>query len=97
MTLSPPESSIPDSLMYASRYGYNPSLAFGIIGIVAFAISSIAHTYQAYRYRMMWCSVLAIGGITEVIGYAGRTWSHYQDYDSNPFLMQTVRNRLHDG
>ena len=87
-------SSPSDALLYASKYGYNPSLAFGIIGLVTFSISTLAHGYQAYRHRLLWCSVIALGGITEVIGYAARTWSHYQDWNNNPFLMQTVRHRL---
>ena len=42
---------------------------------------------------MYWTAVLVVGGITEIIGYAARLWSHYQDWQSDPFLMQTVRPR----
>lgn len=78
-------------IVKSSLYEYNPSLPFAIIGLTTFTLSTIAHGWQIFHYRMWWCSILVLGGVTEVIGYAGRLWSHYQDWNNAPFLMQTVR------
>ena len=86
-------TSSPTAIAYdelLSKYGYDPSLTFALIGLVTFSLSTLAHGWQAGRWRMLWCIVIAIGGITEMIGYAARLWSHYQDWNNNPFLMQTV-------
>lgn len=92
--LFPPAAKAPGKIL-SSKYGYDPDLAFAIIGIVMFSLSSVVHSFQAYRYRVFWCFMIAIGGMTEVIGYAGRLWSHFQSWQSDPFLMQTVRLFAH--
>jgi len=39
---------------------------------------------------MWWLFVLVLGGITEIIGYAARIYSWYDDTNLNAFLAQTV-------
>jgi hypothetical protein len=73
-----------------SWYGYQPSLAIGITGLTLFTISTIAHIYQTWTSRMWWLVVLALGGITEIIGYVARIYSWYDDTNLNAFLVQTV-------
>ncbi|GAB7337744.1 hypothetical protein MBLNU457_g3021t1 [Dothideomycetes sp. NU457] len=48
----------------------------------------IVHIYQTIRTRAWWTIVLAIGALTELIGWAARTWSYECPYNANAFLMQ---------
>ncbi|KAL4885092.1 RTA1 like protein-domain-containing protein [Aspergillus karnatakaensis] len=69
-------------------YGYRPSLAAGIVFLVLFGLTMIGQTVQMIWKRTWWCAVFAIGSLTEVIGWAGRTWSAECPYNSQAFLMQ---------
>jgi hypothetical protein len=64
-------------------------LGIGIVGMALFTLSTVAHAYQMYTSRMWWLVVLVIGGITEIIGYAARTYSWYDETNLNAFLAQT--------
>ncbi|KAK7911866.1 RTA1-domain-containing protein [Apiospora marii] len=75
---------------WSYSYGYRPSLAAGVTFSVLFALALGAHTFQAVRSRR-WASILlALGSLTELIGWAGRTWSSACPYNANAYLMQIV-------
>jgi len=69
-------------------YGYRPHLAPGVAFITLFSISMILHVVQAWWKRRWWCMLFAVGALTEVIGWAGRTWSWHCPSNLNAFLMQ---------
>ncbi|KAF7164071.1 hypothetical protein CNMCM5623_008790 [Aspergillus felis] len=69
-------------------YGYQPSLAVGIVFCALFGLSMIVHTVQFAWKRTWWCSVFSIGCLTEVLGWAARTWSAQCPYNMTAFLMQ---------
>ncbi|KAH8646334.1 RTA1 like protein-domain-containing protein [Xylariales sp. PMI_506] len=69
-------------------YGYQPSLAAGIVFCVLFFIALAGHTVQIARFRRWTSVLLALGALTEIIGWAGRTWSAKCPYNQNAFLMQ---------
>ncbi|KAF4417802.1 RSB1-like protein [Fusarium acutatum] len=71
-----------------TSYGYVPSTAAGIVFCVLFGLSTIMHLIQLGRSRIWWCSVFVIGGLVEIIGWAGRAWSSQCPYNSTAFLMQ---------
>ncbi|CAD0092219.1 unnamed protein product [Aureobasidium vineae] len=71
-----------------TAYGYVPSLAAGIVYCVLFGLSMVAHTFQAIKTRALWNLVFAVGCLTEVLGWAARTWSNECPYNANAFLMQ---------
>ncbi|KAF4952738.1 hypothetical protein FGADI_6490 [Fusarium gaditjirri] len=71
-----------------NSYGYVPSTAAGIVFCVLFGLSTIVHLYQLGRSRVWWCSVFVIGGLVEIIGWAGRTWSSQCPYNTSAFVMQ---------
>ncbi|KAG9945505.1 RTA1-domain-containing protein, partial [Aureobasidium melanogenum] len=71
-----------------TAYGYVPSLAAGIVYCVLFGLSMIAHTFQAIKTRALWNLVFAVGCLTEILGWAARTWSSECPYNANAFLMQ---------
>jgi len=69
-------------------YGYRPSLAAGITFCVLFAIALAGHVVQSFRFRRWTSILLAIGALTELIGWGGRTWSSECPYNQNAYLMQ---------
>jgi len=69
-------------------YGYQPSLAAGIVFCTLFGLSMLAHSFQCALKRTWWCSVFAVGCLVEILGWAGRTWSAECPYNNNAFLMQ---------
>ncbi|KAM0748533.1 RTA1-like protein [Meredithblackwellia eburnea MCA 4105] len=56
-------------------YHYTPSLAMAVVFIILYAISTLAHTYQTFKCRYKWMAVMVVGGIVELMGWAGRIWS----------------------
>ncbi|KAJ5918476.1 hypothetical protein N7466_010468 [Penicillium verhagenii] len=71
-----------------TSYGYVPHLSVGIAFCVLFGVSMIAHTIQFCLKRQWWCVVFTLGCMVELIGWAGRTWSHSCPYNGTAFLMQ---------
>ncbi|KAI0881328.1 RTA1-domain-containing protein [Annulohypoxylon maeteangense] len=69
-------------------YGYRPSLAAGVVFCVLFGIAFFGHSLQTIRLRRWTSVLLAIGALTELIGWAGRTWSAECPYNRNAFLIQ---------
>ncbi|KAJ9148589.1 RTA1-domain-containing protein [Pleurostoma richardsiae] len=69
-------------------YGYVPSLGAGIAFCVLFGICLLGHTAQFARLRRWTSILLALGAVTELIGWAGRTWSAKCPYNNDAFIMQ---------
>ncbi|KAI8964612.1 RTA1-domain-containing protein [Daldinia sp. FL1419] len=69
-------------------YGYRPSLTAGIIFCVLFGIAFFGHSFRTIRLWRWTSALLAIGALTELIGWIGRTWSAECPYNRNAFLMQ---------
>ncbi|KAH7063679.1 RTA1 like protein-domain-containing protein [Macrophomina phaseolina] len=71
-----------------NSYGYVPSEAAGITFISLFGVSTLIHLGQSAWTRQWWTLLFALGGLTEVIGWVGRTWSASCPYNNDAFLMQ---------
>ncbi|KAF3763300.1 RTA1-domain-containing protein [Cryphonectria parasitica EP155] len=71
-------------------YGYYPSEAAGIIFVVLFAIPFFYHTFQSLRLRVSTSILLALGALTELVGWAARLYSSRCSYNGNAFLAQEV-------
>lgn len=74
-----------------SYYGsMTPNLRFNLCMVVIWSILLCFQTVQVI-YKQWWFSIAFLCTcILEVIGYAGRTWSHYNVYLMNPFLMNMI-------
>ncbi|KAI1207026.1 RTA1-domain-containing protein [Annulohypoxylon truncatum] len=70
------------------QYGYRPSLAAGIVFCALFGFAFSGHFLQTIRLRRWTSGLLAIGALTELIGWIGRTWSAECPYNRNAFLIQ---------
>ncbi|KAI9682299.1 MAG: hypothetical protein M1817_000353 [Caeruleum heppii] len=69
-------------------YGYTPSLVLAVLGIVLFALSSLLHAYQVFRYRTWWFSAVAVGCLGEIVGYVFRLRSTKNPYAVISFVVQ---------
>ena len=67
-------------------YGYQPSLAAGIVFCVLFGTSMVAHTAQSFWSRKWWCLLFAIGCLSMS---QGETFDrgHTLTYRSGGFRM----------
>ncbi|KAG8941407.1 hypothetical protein FRC04_004200 [Tulasnella sp. 424] len=71
-----------------SPYGYIPTLWICVLFVVLYSLTSAAHLAQATYYRMWWLfPTMVLGGIGEIIGWAGRTWSSRNYINNNAFYM----------
>ncbi|ORX36216.1 RTA1 like protein-domain-containing protein [Kockovaella imperatae] len=85
-----------NALEYQSPYGYTPSLAPGVAYLVVFSLLALIHLVLGIKYKYWIIAVTLLpGGIREyqyswieIVGWAGRLWSHYSVLNSNPFIMQ---------
>ncbi|KAG5658004.1 hypothetical protein KAF25_006955 [Fusarium avenaceum] len=71
-----------------TSYGYVPTLAVGITFCALFFLSLVGHVIQYIRKRRWTSLAFAVGAMTELIGWAGRTWSSECPYNGDAFLMQ---------
>ncbi|GAA5845719.1 hypothetical protein JCM5353_001688 [Sporobolomyces roseus] len=72
-----------------NKYGYSPSIAMNTIFLVLFTISLLAHTVQLGIARRTWfMTVMPIGCLLEVIGYAFRLYSHSDVAARSPYIGQ---------
>ena len=72
-----------------SVFEYRPSLGANAAFLALFALTGLAHVAQGIitKKRAFWISV-ALGCLTEVIGYAGRLMMWNNPFDGNGFLIQ---------
>ncbi|KAH7011082.1 RTA1 like protein-domain-containing protein [Ilyonectria destructans] len=71
-----------------TSYGYVPTLGVGIAFCVLFGLSLLGHIAQYIRKRQWTSLAFSAGALTELIGWAGRTWSSECPYNGDAFLMQ---------
>ncbi|CAN8105424.1 unnamed protein product [Discula destructiva] len=71
-------------------YGYVPSFAAGVVFCVLFAITLSYHIFQSVRLRATISILLAVGALTEVIGWGARAYNAKCPYNGNAFIAQQV-------
>lgn len=70
-------------------FGYTPSFALGLLGVVLFSISALLHSYQIYRYRTWYFIPVVVGAVMEVVGYIFRILASRVDpYSVINFVVQ---------
>jgi hypothetical protein len=74
-----------------SIYRYRPSVVANSLLLGLFAISMVIHLGQGIVRRSRTFAILmAIGCVTEIIGYVGRLMSWHNPFSQTGFLMQVV-------
>ena len=69
-------------------YGYDPTLAAGIIFSVVFGLTMLAHLVQTIQYRKWWYSAIGLGALGELIGWIARAAAHNCPYNKALFSLQ---------
>lgn len=83
------EAGVPDHPII-SPYGYVPAMANTVAYLTVFSLLTLVHFLLALRYKYYSAIVtMVIGGILEIIGWAGRVWSAKNVLMWDPFIMQT--------
>ncbi|KAK8248125.1 RTA1 like protein-domain-containing protein [Phyllosticta capitalensis] len=73
-------------------YHYKPSTALAAVFIFLFSNGSLAHAWFIWKHRTWYFLPFLIGGIFEIIGYAGRFISSRQtpNWATWPYVMQSL-------
>ncbi|KAI6373023.1 hypothetical protein MCOR25_003554 [Pyricularia grisea] len=75
-----------------SLYHYDPSIPGAIVVAVIFLLTTVFHFWQLIKTRCWFMIPLAVGGILEVIGYAGRAKSGDEspNWTLGPYIIQAI-------
>ncbi|KAL2213869.1 RTA1-domain-containing protein [Sarocladium strictum] len=71
-------------------YGYVPSLAAGVTFSVIFGLLLLGHVFNATKPPRTHSIILAVSALTELIGWAARTWASKCPYNKAAFTMQII-------
>lgn len=72
-----------------SVYQYRPSVPANAVFIALFGISMVVHLVQAFLWKTWTFGILmAIGCLTEILGYAGRIILYNDPFSFSGFLLQ---------
>ncbi|KAF7557966.1 hypothetical protein G7Z17_g243 [Cylindrodendrum hubeiense] len=69
-------------------WNYLPSTPAAIIFLILFLLITGAVAWRMYKTKTWFCSVFVIGGMFEVIGFAGRATAHDKTDKLMPFVIQ---------
>ncbi|KAF7560349.1 hypothetical protein G7046_g3802 [Stylonectria norvegica] len=69
---------------------YLPSRAASAICALVFAITTAVVAWRMWKTKTWYCSVFAIGGLFEVIGFAARISAYNQTGKMMPFVIQNT-------
>ena len=71
-------------------YRYTPSLAGAGIFLTLFSIITALHMIKMVRAKTWYFIPMVIGGIFEIVGYAGRIEAFYQRFALGPYVQQAL-------
>lgn len=72
-----------------SQYGYRPTLGLCIAFSIIFALLSMAHIFQTWKYRTIWTLFFVIGSGLECLGWIARAAGWGCAYSRTLFTLQT--------
>ncbi|GAA5934390.1 hypothetical protein JCM3775_000345 [Rhodotorula graminis] len=71
------------------QYGYRPSISLGVVFLVLFALTGLAHLGQVlYARRYWWMMFMVVGCLLEILGWAARLWAHWEPLSFDAYVMQ---------
>jgi hypothetical protein len=72
-----------------SVFQYQPNLAANALFIAIFGTSMLVHLYQGYRWKQWtFAGLVALGCVSEMIGYGGRIIMHDDPWSFDGFMLQ---------
>ncbi|KAM0328815.1 hypothetical protein ACHAQA_005230 [Verticillium albo-atrum] len=69
---------------------YIPSLPAAIVFAVLFSILTIGHAFKMFRHRLWFCIPFVVGGVFEIVGYAGRAAATNSTGTLIPYVLQST-------
>ncbi|KIN94352.1 hypothetical protein M404DRAFT_17227 [Pisolithus tinctorius Marx 270] len=76
-------------------YNYVPTEWICITFVTLFAINTVLHLFQSWKFRMWWLiPTVVVAGILEIIGWSTRLWSSISPTLLTPFEIQLVATIL---
>lgn len=70
-------------------YGYTPSFALALLGVILFFLFSIVHIFQLFKHKSWYFTTFAVGLVFEIVGYVARTLSAKKNpYNLIYFIIQ---------
>ncbi|KAI5998516.1 RTA1 like protein-domain-containing protein [Pisolithus orientalis] len=90
-TTSNPASQVPAAAELIGPYNYVPTEWICITFVTLFAINTVLHLFQSWKFRMWWLiPTVVVAGILEIIGWSTRLWSSISPTLLTPFEIQLV-------
>ncbi|KAF2159614.1 hypothetical protein M409DRAFT_70924 [Zasmidium cellare ATCC 36951] len=92
-TVDPPANCTIDACpVSTSFYDYRINLAANLAFLVLFSLLTFVYlaVWLAARHGHAYAVVMILGTISEIIGYAGRVWSYYDQWNETPYLIQII-------
>lgn len=85
------DPAVVDGVSPISLYsGMVPNLAFNISLLAIWGVLLSLNVSLVWMKQYWFSTAFICAGVLEVIGYAGRVWSHFNVFLMDPFLMQMV-------
>ena len=69
---------------------YDPSLALCVIAVILFALSTLWHIVQIFKYKQKFFVFFVLGGILQVIGYVARIGCIHDLNNTNYYVVHTL-------
>jgi hypothetical protein len=70
-------------------YGYTPSFALALLGVIIFFLLTVVHIFQLFRHRSWYFTTFSVGLAFEIVGYVARTLSAKNNpYNLIYFIIQ---------
>ncbi|KAL4940212.1 hypothetical protein BDV06DRAFT_230509 [Aspergillus oleicola] len=69
---------------------YVPSIAASIIFLLLFLAATVFHCWKAWKTNARFCIAFCLGGLFQVIGYAGRAVCTNQTNKLGPYVIQSI-------
>ncbi|KAK4506209.1 hypothetical protein PRZ48_004174 [Zasmidium cellare] len=75
-----------------SFYSYRINLAANLAFLILFSLLTLSYLaiWLLIRRGHTYATVMILGTISEIIGYAGRVWSYYDQWNETPYLIQII-------
>lgn len=73
-----------------SYYREEPRMYLAALALGLFTVSTLAHIFQLHRYRAKYFIAFVLGGVFQVIGFAGRIYSITYQTNFGSFIVQIL-------
>ncbi|KAF3922864.1 hypothetical protein AA313_de0203765 [Arthrobotrys entomopaga] len=69
---------------------YLPSVPIAVVFFLLFIVATVGLSWRIFRTKTWYCSVFAIGGLFQIVGYLIRVYCHYNTNQIASFVVQST-------